>query len=62
MQSIAELKFECEITVLNSGFLRGKILEESNLRGYGSQHKSASLTFTLHAVSNTVNGYLKTLV
>jgi len=40
MHSTAKLKFECESTVLNSGFLKRKILVESNLRGHGSQHES----------------------
>lgn len=35
---------------------------ESSLIGLGSQHESANLTFTLHTVSDTVKGYMKTLI
>jgi hypothetical protein len=34
MHITAKLKFECESTVLKSGFLKRKILVESNLRGH----------------------------
>lgn len=60
--SNTKYELECEITVLNSGLLKRKVLVKSNLRGYGSQHESANLTFTLHTDSDTVKGYLKTLV
>jgi len=62
MHSTAKLKLECESTVLNSGFLKRNALVESILRGRGSRHESANLTFTLHTVSDTVKGCLKTLI